>query len=188
VYGTLFPYARHNLRRYLDAHDRSTEYERMRALMDQDSKDPELKELQGHIWEDGYTTGELVGRVFDDVRPALERWSSQAVAVGIFSSGSVLAQKLLFAHSNAGDLTPLLRWHFDTAVGRKTEPDSYLRIARAIGQAPTAILFVSDVVAELDAARTAGMQTALAIRPGNASQPAGHGHPPVTRFDELGLD
>ena len=157
----------------------------MIALMDQDSKAPALKELQGHIWEDGYHTGGLVGEVFDDVKPALERWRQQGVAVGIFSSGSVLAQKLLFRHSSAGDLTPLLHWHFDTAVGAKTSPDSYSRIAASIGESPSAVLFVSDIVAELDAARTAGMQTALSVRPGNAAVRDGHGHRPVQTFDEL---
>ena len=157
----------------------------MLALMDQDSKTPSLKELQGHIWEDGYTTGELVGVVFDDVKPALERWQQQGIAVGIFSSGSVLAQKLLFGHSSAGDLTPLLRWHFDTSVGAKTNPQSYSQIAASLGESPGAVLFVSDIVAELDAARAAGMQTALSVRPGNAAVPAGHGHRSISSFEEL---
>ena len=157
----------------------------MLALMDQDSKTPALKELQGHIWEDGYNTGELLGAVFDDVRPALERWQQRGIAVGIFSSGSVLAQKLLFGHSSAGDLTPLLRWHFDTSVGAKTNPDSYRRIAASIGESTDAVLFVSDIVAELDAARAAGMQTALSIRPGNAAVAAGHGHRSISSFEEL---
>ena len=157
----------------------------MLALMDQDSKTPALKELQGQIWEDGYNTGELVGAVFDDVKPALERWVQQGIAVGIFSSGSVLAQKLLFGHSSAGDLTPLLRWHFDTAVGAKNNSDSYTRIAASMGEAPGTVLFVSDIVAELDAARAAGMQTALSIRPGNAAIASGHGHRSISSFDEL---
>ena len=157
----------------------------MLGLMDQDSKTPALKELQGHIWEDGYNTGELVGAVFDDVKPALERWQRQGIAVGIFSSGSVLAQKLLFGHSSAGDLTPLLRWHFDTSVGAKTNPESYRRIAASMGESTEAVLFVSDIVAELDAARTAGMQTALSVRPGNAAVASGHGHRSISSFEEL---
>jgi enolase-phosphatase E1 len=157
----------------------------MLALMDQDSKTPALKELQGHIWEDGYNTGALVGAVFEDVKPAFERWRQRGIAVGIFSSGSVLAQKLLFGHSSAGDLTPLLRWHFDTAVGAKTNPDSYSRIAASIGESPDAVLFVSDIVAELDAARAAGMQTALSVRPGNAAVAVGHPHRSISSFEEL---
>ena len=185
VYRTLFPYARQHLRRYLEAHQRAADYEPMLALMDQDRKDPALKELQGHIWEEGYRSGTLVGDVFDDVKPALEQWHERGLEAGIYSSGSVLAQKLLFGHSSAGDLTPLLRWHFDTTVGHKTDPDSYRRIASTVKQPPEAVLFVSDVVAELDAARTAGMQTVLAVRPGNASTPAGHGHPTAASFEEL---
>lgn len=157
----------------------------MLALMDQDSKTPALKELQGHIWEDGYNTGALVGVVFEDVKPALERWRQRGIAVGIFSSGSVLAQKLLFGHSSAGDLTPLLRWHFDTSVGAKTNPESYSHIAASMGESPAAVLFVSDIVAELDAARTAGMQTALSVRPGNAAVAEGHGHRSISSFGEL---
>ena len=157
----------------------------MLALMDQDSKAPALKELQGHVWEDGYQTGELIGAVFADVRPALERWRESGIDVGIFSSGSVLAQKLLFGHSSAGDLTPLLRWHFDTAVGAKSDPDSYRRIAASIGHPPGDVLFVSDIVAELDAARTAGMQTALSVRPGNAPIAGDHRHRSVSSFEEM---
>ena len=97
--------------------------------MDQDSKSTALKDLQGRIWEEGYKTGELIGEVFEDIAPALNRWRAQGIGVGIFSSGSVLAQKLLFQHSSAGDLTPFLRWHFDTTVGAKTDAESYRRIA-----------------------------------------------------------
>ena len=129
--------------------------------MDQDSKSTALKDVQGHIWEEGYATGELVGEVFDDVAPALRRWRARGLDIGIFSSGSALAQKLLFRHSSAGDLTPLLSWHFDTTVGPKTDPESYRRIASSIGVPLSGVLFISDVVPELDAARTAGMQTAL---------------------------
>ena len=167
VYQTLFPYARQKLKTYLEAHGRLPEYQTFVDLMDQDSKSTALKDVQGHIWEEGYATGELVGEVFEDVAPALRRWRARGLDVGIFSSGSVLAQKLLFRHSSAGDLTPLLRWHFDTTVGPKTDPESYRRIASSIGVPPSGVLFISDVVPELDAARTAGVDTALCVRPGN---------------------
>jgi enolase-phosphatase E1 len=104
--------------------------------------------------------------------------------VGIYSSGSVRAQQWLFRRSSAGDLTPFLAWHFDTAVGAKQDTASYTRIADDVNVAAGAILFVSDVAAELDAARAAGMQTAMAVRPGNAPQPA-HQHRVVTSFDQL---
>ena len=187
VYQTLFPYARQKLRPYLEARGRLAEYQTFVDLMDQDSKSTALKDLQGQIWEAGYETGELVGEVFEDVAPALRRWGARGLDVGIFSSGSVLAQKLLFRHSSAGDLTPVLRWHFDTTVGPKTDPESYRRIASSIGSPPSDILFISDVVRELDAARTAGVDTALSVRPGNPDPPAGHGHTTIQTFADLAV-
>ncbi len=140
-------------------------------LMDRDRKLHALKVLQGRVWEEGYLSGTLRGTVYPDVPGALERWTAAGVKVGIFSSGSVLAQALLFAHSTAGDLTPLLSWYFDTAVGPKVETSSYRRIAEAVSVAPASILFISDVTRELDAAQAAGFETLLCIRPG-AQQPA----------------
>ena len=137
---------------------------RLLAYMDQDRKSPALKTVQGRIWEAGYADGTLIGEVYPDVPDAFVRWTSTGIAVGIYSSGSVLAQKLLFGHSNAGDLTPYLRWHFDTAVGAKIERASYQRIVAAVGVEAPAILFVSDVTRELDAARDAGMRTMLCVR------------------------
>lgn len=153
-------------------------------LMDADRKSTGLKSLQGKIWEAGYRTGELLGQVFADVPPALARWRRQQRDVCIYSSGSVPAQQLLFSHSTAGDLTPSIRAYFDTTSGPKTEPDSYRRIAGALERSPSEMLFVSDVVAELDAARQAGMGTALCVRSSEA--PANTGaHPVVHTFDEL---
>jgi enolase-phosphatase E1 len=151
--------------------------------MDQDRKLTALKSLQGRIWAEGYAEGQLRGQVYDDVPPALARWTGAGRRVAIFSSGSVLAQKLIFGHSDHGDLTPLLSAYFDTTTGPKREAESYRRIAAALGAPAAAGLFVSDVVEELDAAREAGLATALAVRtpPG----PAGHGHPQVISFDEL---
>ena len=187
VYQTLFPYARQKLRPHLEACGRLAEYKKFVDLMDQDSKSTALKDLQGQIWKAGYETGELVGEVFEDVAPALRRWAARGLDVAIFSSGSVLAQKLLFRHSSAGDLTPVLRWHFDTTVGPKTDPESYRRIASSIGSPPSDILFISDVVRELDAARTAGVDTALSVRPGNPDPPGGHGHTTIQTFDDLAV-
>jgi len=109
--------------------------------------------------------------VFDDVAPALEGWQRRGRRVTIFSSGSVLAQKLLFAHSTAGDLTPLISAYFDTTLGPKMEAESYRRIAAAIGAPASSIAFVSDVTKELAAARATGMQALLSVRPGNTPQP-----------------
>ena len=154
-------------------------------LMDRDRKSPPLKDLQGRIWDDGYRRGELVGEVFPDVPGAFRRWQERQVPVGIFSSGSVLAQQLLFGHSSAGDLTPFLRWYFDTRVGAKVEADSYRAIAHTIGLPAGSILFVSDVTGELIAARAAGMQVRLSIRPGNAPQPEAAAFEVLTSLAEL---
>jgi enolase-phosphatase E1 len=154
-------------------------------LMDRDRKSPALKELQGRIWERGYRRGELVGEVFHDVPRALRRWHERRLPVGIYSSGSVLAQQLLFRHSSAGDLTGFLTWYFDTQVGGKLEPDSYRRIAHAAGVPADQMLFLSDVTRELAAAREAGLQVRLSIRPGNPSPPQGHGYEPIESLDDL---
>jgi enolase-phosphatase E1 len=141
-------------------------------LMDRDRKSPALKELQGLIWKAGYEVGELRSNVFADVPAALGRWREAGIAIAIYSSGSVLAQKLLFGSSDSGDLTPLIDHFFDTGVGPKTSPDSYARIAASLGLEPRQVLFVSDVTAETGAAGAAGMQVALCVRPGNPRQPA----------------
>jgi enolase-phosphatase E1 len=153
-------------------------------LMNHDRKSPALKELQGYIWEEGYKAGELVAPVYPDVPAAFTRWRASGDPIAIFSSGSVLAQRWLFRCSTAGDLTPYLQWYFDTATGAKQDPASYARIARETSQSPANILFISDVVAELDAARVAGMRTRLALRPGNTPQPHTD-HQPITSFDEI---
>lgn len=154
-------------------------------LMNLDRKPTPLKSLQGKIWEQGYRRGELRSQVFPDVPAAFERWRKQGKHIGIFSSGSALAQKLLFAHTESGDLTRFISVYFDTTTGAKTASESYRRIAASWQRAPGQVVFVSDVVAELDAARTAGLQTNLSLRPGNSPQPAGHTHPRVQSFDEL---
>lgn len=153
-------------------------------LMDRDRKSPALKELQGSIWEQGYRNGDLVAPLYPDVEPAFHRWREAGRTLGIFSSGSVLAQQWLFRCTTAGDLTPHLQSYWDTSTGPKREPESYRRIAALAGTPPAGVLFISDVVAELDAARAAGMQTTLAVRPGNPPQPA-HTHRSVESFDEI---
>jgi enolase-phosphatase E1 len=171
VHDVLFPYARRHLRQFVDP-AAAAHFE---SLMDGDDKSTDLKALQGRIWEDGYRHGELVGEVFPDVPGAFERWRALGVRIGIFSSGSVLAQRLLFGHSSAGDLTKYLSWHFDTTTGPKADTDSYRRIATAMAIPPGAIVFISDAIRELEAAQAAGMQTRLAVRPGNPPPLEGHG-------------
>jgi enolase-phosphatase E1 len=153
-------------------------------LMDSDRKSPGLKALQGLIWEEGYRSGELRGQVYSDVPRALARWRAGGRDIYIYSSGSVLAQQLLFASTSAGDLTTALKGHFDTVVGPKTSADSYRGIASRIAVPPPEILFVSDVNAELDAAQEAGLRTLLCVR--TESAPAGMGrHPQVESFDHI---
>jgi enolase-phosphatase E1 len=153
--------------------------------MDRDRKSPGLKDLQGLIWERGYQRGELHGIVYPDVPPALRRWCDRAVEMAIYSSGSELAQRRLFASTAEGDLTPLFAGFFDTAVGPKGEAGSYRRIASALGHAPDRVLFVSDVTAELDAAREAGCGTLLCLRPGNLPQPDAARFDRARTFDEI---
>jgi enolase-phosphatase E1 len=154
-------------------------------LIDLNSKAKGLKSLQGKIWHEGYSDGTLRSHVFTDVAPALARWRDAGLNINIFSSGSVLAQQLLFANTHAGDLTPLIDNYFDTTVGKKGEAESYRRIAESIGAPPEALLFVSDIVTELAAAREAGMKTVLSIRPGNQPQDSADQYPSIHSFDEL---
>jgi enolase-phosphatase E1 len=154
-------------------------------LMDQDRKSTPLKAIQGRIWQEGYQAGELLSEVFDDVAPAFARWRRQNKLICIYSSGSALAQKLLFAHTTVGDLTGNICRYFDTTIGHKSEADSYRRIAEELRLAPAEAVFISDVIAELDAARDAGMKTILAMRPGNRPVEFPLAHPAVTSFASL---
>jgi len=154
-------------------------------LMDGDAKATGLKQLQGLIWQSGFESGELKAHVYEDVPPALAAWQAAGKDVRIYSSGSVQAQKLFFGHTIAGNLLPYFRGHYDTTTGPKKEASSYQKIAKDSGLPPGEILFLSDVVAELDAARAAGMQTGLVVRPGNAAAPAGHSHPTIESFASL---
>lgn len=153
-------------------------------LMDRDRKSTGLKLLQGHIWERGYQDGRLHGEIYPDVAPAIRRWRAAGRQVAIYSSGSALAQRRLFASVDTGDLTPLFAGFFDTRVGAKVDAGSYRRIASELGVEPGSMLFVSDVVRELDAARAAGLVTALSVRPGNPPQPDA-GCAAIRSFDEL---
>ena len=205
VYDVLFPYARAHVRENLSAEDvaalricyetdlgngftppawSDTPVAYVEWLMDQDRKTTALKNLQGKIWLSGYQQGALCGEVYPDVPPALERWRQSGIDVRIYSSGSKLAQQLLFSSTRDGDLTRLLNGYFDTTTGPKVESQSYVVISLAFGCEPADILFVSDVVRELDAARSAGMATALCIRPGNPAQFPGT-HRTVLSLDEI---
>jgi enolase-phosphatase E1 len=150
--------------------------------MKQDRKSTALKSLQGKIWEAGYLSGRLLGQVYEDVPPAFARWRKQQKKIYIYSSGSVLAQKLLFAHTTQGDLSGHISDYFDTTTGGKKAWASYQTIAEKIALSADKILFLSDVTAELDAARKAGMQTRLCVRPGNV-EAASATHSVAQTFD-----
>jgi enolase-phosphatase E1 len=153
-------------------------------LIDRDRKSTGLKSLQGKIWRQGYLDGTLKAQIFADVAPALERWHRTGLIIGIFSSGSSLAQKLLFAYTKAGDLTRFISNYFDTTVGSKTDVESYRRIATALSVPALEVLFISDVANELDAASAAGMQTLLCVRPGNQPQSSHADYRMIQSFDE----
>ncbi|CAH3918191.1 TPA: acireductone synthase [Klebsiella oxytoca] len=152
------------------------------TFMDEDRKSTALKALQGIIWREGYVNGDFTGHLYPDVLPALEKWKSQGIDLFVYSSGSVAAQKLLFGYSDEGDITHLFNGYFDTLVGAKREVQSYRNIAEQLGQPPAAILFLSDIHQELDAAEEAGFRTLQLVR--GDRDPASH-HPQVQRFDDI---
>jgi enolase-phosphatase E1 len=205
VHDVLFGYAREHVREFLSADSAAEDIALLREehavdvkegrnppdsmaeyvewLISLDRKSTGLKSLQGKIWRQGYEEGSLKSQVFDDVAPAFQRWRERGLRISIFSSGSVLAQQLLFAHTEAGDLTRFIDGYFDTNVGKKGEAESYRRIAEALELEPRQILFISDVAVELDAAKDAGMKSLLSIRPGN--EPQSQEYPSIRSFDEI---
>jgi enolase-phosphatase E1 len=132
--------------------------------MEEDRKVTPLKALQGMIWRAGYECGELEGHVYEDAVRALRKWRASGLEIHIYSSGSVEAQKLLFAHTAYGDLTPLLSGYFDTTTGSKLESRAYERIASSLGLPASTIVFLSDHSGEICAAAAAGLQTVLLAR------------------------
>lgn len=133
----------------------------------EDKKITPLKTLQGILWEAGYQSGEIKGHVYSDVAPALERWKNAGIQMGVFSSGSVAAQKLIFGYSEAGDLRPYFSAYFDTKTGGKRETSTYVEISKQLAIAPEHIVFLSDIKEELEAADAAGFQTVQLVRAGN---------------------
>ena len=153
--------------------------------IDEDRKATPLKTLQGLIWKHGYESGGFTGHMYDDAVRKLREWHAAGIDLYVYSSGSVGAQKLLFGHSDAGDLRPLFRDYFDTNIGHKREADSYRKIVDHIGIAAAEILFLSDVAEELDAAADAGMQTWQLVRDQRVVTGA---HRIAHDFDEVLLD
>jgi enolase-phosphatase E1 len=154
-------------------------------LIDENRKSTPLKSMQGMIWKEGYESGKLISVLFDDVAPAFEKWHDAGATIAIYSSGSILAQQLLFRHTNYGDMTPYISKYFDTTTGGKREPNSYSKIARELGREPRHVTFCSDIPAELDAARNAGLKTVLVVREGNEPVDNPESYRIIQAFDEL---
>lgn len=206
VHKTLFPYAKQHLRRYLQTHTDDAEVttqiaevaklegrplsldetaDVLERWIDEDRKITPLKALQGLIWAQGYADGALSGHVYADTPVYLRRWHAAGKRLYIYSSGSVAAQKLIFGHSDAGDLTPLFSGYFDTRIGAKREVAAYQAILAELGLPGEAVLFLSDIGEELDAARAAGLQTWQLIRDDKAKPfPA---HPQARDFSEVSV-
>ncbi|ARB45819.1 acireductone synthase [Alloalcanivorax xenomutans] len=135
-----------------------------RGWIAEDRKITSLKTLQGMIWQTGYENGDYQAHMYSDAVERLRQWQARGLKLYVYSSGSIAAQKLFFGHSVAGDLTPLFSGYYDTTSGGKKDADSYRGITADIGVAPERVLFLSDVEAELDAAREAGLNTTLLDR------------------------
>jgi len=214
VKDVLFPYARRELPRFVREHGQEPDVRRwldavaieaaggicsddvivetLQGWIDQDRKHTALKALQGMLWADGYRNGDYTSHIYPDAAAALRRWHEEGRSLAVYSSGSVPAQKLLYGHTEAGDLLPVFGAFFDTEVGGKRESASYRRITEALGRDPSEIVFLSDVVEELDAAREAGLRTVLIDRLEDYPQPrtgeATHGHARVESFAEIRPD
>ncbi|MCA9519810.1 MAG: acireductone synthase [Myxococcales bacterium] len=207
VFDVLFPYARAHLESYVAEHrDDPRVREILRATrqtvrdesgaaidderavqtllrwIDADRKHTALKTLQGYIWRSGYESGAYRAHLYADVVPALDRWLAAGLRLAIYSSGSVEAQQLLFAHTEEGDLRDRISAYFDTRVGQKRDAASYRTIAETLGVDSSSILFLSDVTEELDAASIAGLQVVQVVRPGTE---AGLHHPVIADFSRL---
>ncbi len=206
VKDVLFPYARQHMADYVrknaDATEVQVQLEEVRKIagkalnveaiislliqwIDEDQKVTPLKTLQGYIWQAGYKAGDFSGHVYRDAVDKLREWHAQGIKLYVFSSGSVKAQKLIFGHSDFGDLTTLFNGYFDTRIGNKRDPDAYQHIIEETGCAAIEVLFLSDIVEELQAADEAGMQTIQLVREGQA---AWHGCPQVNSFELIDLD
>lgn len=207
VYDTLFPYFKDNLTEFVNTHaekaEVKTQLEKTKAwakteenlsldnqgvidlLLDwtaQDVKNALLKDMQGMVWAQGYAESKLLGHVYEDVLPKLKEWKDKGLKMGVYSSGSIAAQKLIFGKSILGDLNAYFSHNFDTGIGHKREVNSYIAIASEIGILPKEILFLSDVEAELETAAEAGMQTVQLVRPGTEASTK---HKTVTSFGEI---
>lgn len=142
---------------------------KLKEWIQKDRKHGALKEIQGLIWDVGYSKGEYKGHLYSDVKPFFAKILSTNTQIGIYSSGSVHAQKLIFGYSVEGDLTPMISYFFDTKVGGKREKSSYEKIAEETKLKPQEIHFFSDIREELVAAKAAGFGVTQLLREGTKS-------------------
>ena len=206
VKDVLFPYARANLADYVRSNSGQESVKKIMAAtcqeigteldteqvitqliqwIDEDKKVTPLKSLQGLIWEAGYQQDDFKGHIYPDAVENLKQWKAKGLDLYVYSSGSVQAQKLLFGHTDEGDLTPLFSGYFDTHIGGKKEPQSYRNIAKSIGIDADQLLFLSDIKEELDAAKVAGFQTIWLLREGTLQDQAAHLQ--VSSFNSISL-
>ncbi|MEJ5172244.1 MAG: acireductone synthase [Hydrogenothermaceae bacterium] len=159
----------------------------LRRWIEEDRKITPLKQLQGIIWEDGYKSGELKGYIYPDAYEKLKDWFDKSIKLYVYSSGSVKAQKLLFSHTNYGDITYLFSGYFDTNIGSKLESESYRKISESIGVYPENILFLSDNPQEVIAAAQSGMKVYRLVRPNDTEYIENFPHPQITSFKNIDI-
>lgn len=206
VHDVLFPYARARMAEFIASHAQQPEVREQLAAVsaevgrelndpqavevllqwiDEDRKITPLKALQGMIWQQGYQQGDFKGHVYPDAYACLIDWQAQGIRLYVYSSGSVPAQKLLFGHSDFGDMTPYFSDYFDTRIGAKREAEAYRRILDTIALPGHEVLFLSDIAQELDAASEAGMHTCQLLR--DSETTGSPTHPHAQCFDEVVL-
>ncbi len=207
VHDVLFPYAREHIAEFIKAHaedsnvvshindvrqqagpgiDLDGVIAQLIQWIDEDKKVTPLKAIQGLIWETGYNNGDFHGHIYRDAYENLMKWHEQGIKLYVYSSGSVYAQKLLFGHTEYGDLNSLFSGNFDTQIGAKMETSSYQSIVKQLDVPAEQILFLSDIEKELDAARSAGMKTCWLVRDADIDEDASHAQ--VESFDKIEIN
>ena len=156
----------------------------LQLLIKSDKKSTALKDIQGKIWREGYTTGKISSKLYEDAYKSLKRWHKQGSRLAVYSSGSVEAQHLLYKYTNKGDLEYLFSHWFDTHIGNKKSQSSYTAIALAMDCEPQNILFISDNNDECDAAMNAGLLTLYSLREGNPQQEP-RDHPVIGSLEDV---
>ena len=206
VHDVLFPYARQHMWAFITEHQNDADVssyiaavskeagrtlsidetiDQLIAWIDADKKITPLKAIQGMLWETGFKNGDYMAHLYNDAAEYLKNWHQQGIKLYVYSSGSVKAQQLLYGYSDHGDLTPLFSGYFDTEIGAKGDTSSYQHIVKTLGMDAKEVLFLSDIEAELDAAKNAGMHTYWLVR--DQAPESGAAHPQVADFGAINL-